>query len=86
MLIKLLSKIIPDLEKKLDSEYRLVKENKYDEILMEMDTVYYIERKDSLTTWKQITKNFSNSEEALQYYSKIKQYLNNKKLSFTYLN
>lgn len=86
MLVKLLSKFVPDLDKKLESEYRLVKENKYDEILMEMETVYYIQRKDSLTSWSTITKEFPNEQIALEYYSKIKEYLNNKKLSITYLN
>lgn len=85
MLSKLLSKLLPKLPKSVTTEFRIVKENIYDEIALDMDTVYYIQKRNGLSWVNVNTRKFSTQQEAEQYYSVIQKYLKDKELTYTYL-
>lgn len=85
MLKRILNKLFPKLPESISNEFRIVKENKYDKVLLEMDTVYYIQKRNNIS-WSTISKEFNTIQEAQQYYNKVKEYLGNKEITYTYLN
>lgn len=85
MLSKLIKSLFPKLPESVTTEFRIVKENIYDEMALEMDTVYYIQKRNGLSWVDVNTKKFDTIQDAQKYYQVIKEYLGNKELQYTYL-
>jgi len=53
-------------------QYRVTKEVVMDTQIMEMNTIYYIEKKSGLN-WVQISPNFETYDSCVKYYAKYKE-------------
>lgn len=74
-----------DWFKKTDKpKYRIVKENIYDEILLEVTPLYYIEKKSSMN-WYQVGPKFEDYDKCIKYFAKMQEYIKNKELTYEYL-
>jgi len=65
-------------------KYRIVKENIFDEVALEMFTYYYIEKRNNVN-WYQIGPKFEVYDDCIKYFTKYKEYLENKEATYEYL-
>jgi hypothetical protein len=64
--------------------YRIVKENVYNEVALELITRYWIEKKIGIS-WGIISPIFEDYDTCLKFFSKYQEYAKNKGLLFDYL-
>lgn len=64
--------------------FRFVKENKYDEVALEVFTHYFVEKKEGLN-WYEISPKFEDYDKMVKWFASYKEYISNRGTHYEYV-
>jgi hypothetical protein len=85
-ILRLFKEISGKIKVESSSQYRIVKQSYYDEVLLEVVDIYNLEKKQGLN-WCNVTDTtFRTYQEALNYYHKLLEYIKKTEITYEYLD
>jgi hypothetical protein len=75
-----------DIKVQQASQYRIVKETVYDEVLLEPIDMFYLEKRVGLNWYSVIDRPFYQYAEAIKYFHKYMEFLKNTEVKYEYLD
>jgi hypothetical protein len=85
-ILRLFKEVTGKIKKESSSQYRIVKQSYYDEVLLEIVDMYTLEKKVGLNWYNVTDTTFRTYQEALSYYHKLLDYIKKTEIIYEYLD